>query len=67
MRHQAIAVYDLRQYDSTCRGLSMPTLAPQLVSQVAFSRHRPLTRSVRRFGPVEGDFHAIQLGNAPHP
>ena len=35
--------------------------------QLAISRNRPLTKSVRRFGPVEGDFPGIRLGNVPHP
>lgn len=45
--------------------LSIPFgLSPlQLVPQVVFSRHWPLTQSVRRPGPVEGYFPAIQLGN----
>ena len=37
----------------------------KLVSQVAVSRHRSLTQSVRCPGPVEGDFLAIQPGNGP--
>ncbi len=37
------------------------TFPTQLVSQLAFSRNLPLTKSVRRFRPVGCDFPAIQL------
>ena len=46
---------------------TLQPVSKQLVSQVAFSRHRSLTRSVRRFGPVESDCPPIQLGRVPHP
>ena len=54
------ASQNLRQPRSA---LSIPYVSPPLqpVSQLAFSRHQSLTKSVRRLGPAEDDFPGIQL------
>ncbi len=59
-RQFSLAHFKVRDDTSSRPRSSSTALPPQVAAQLAFSCNRPLTESVRRSWPAEGDFPEIQ-------